>query len=104
MWASRDPFEGVQSRPMLTLHANAWFHITYTVGEGRYSPGFWTSLLLYLPLTTVALYDLTVVTGAVTWLGFGVVFVISLLAGFGLFGYLRRIAQREPDRLYDIYW
>lgn len=88
---------------LLTVHANAWFHITYTVGEGRYSPGFWTSLLLYLPLSTVALYDLTIITGAVTWLGFGIAFVISLLAGFGLFGYLRGIAQREPERLYETY-
>jgi hypothetical protein len=89
---------------MLTVHANAWFHITYTVGEERYSPGFWTSLLLYLPLSIYGLYDLTIITGAVTPLGFVVGFVVSLLAGFGLFGYLRRIAQSEPERLYSTHW
>ena len=89
---------------LLTVHANAWFHITYTVGEGRYSPGFWTSILLYLPLSVYGLYDLTIITGAVTPLGFVVGFAVSLLAGFGLFGYLRRLAQSEPERLYPIHW
>ncbi|MGF1505186.1 MAG: HXXEE domain-containing protein [Anaerolineae bacterium] len=89
---------------LLSLHANAWFHITYTVGEGRYSPGAVTSLLLYLPLTTYALYDLWIVTGAVTLPGLVIGLVVALAAGIGLFTYLRRTAQREPERLYPIYW
>jgi hypothetical protein len=88
---------------LLTVHANAWFHITYTVGEGRYSPGLWTSLLLYLPLSVYGLYDLAIVTKVVTPTDLVIWFIVSLLAGFGLFSYLRRIAQRETDRLYMTY-
>ena len=89
---------------VITLHMNAWFHITYTVGEGRYSPGTVTSLLLYLPLTTYALYDLLLVTQVITPTGFIAGVLLAFASGFGLFGYLRRIAQQQPGRLYPTYW
>jgi hypothetical protein len=85
---------------VLSLHMNAWFHLTYTVGEGRYSPGAVTSLLLYLPLTTYALYDLVLVTQVVTPAGLVAGLALAFAGGFGLFGYLRRIAQQQPDRIY----
>jgi len=97
-------FIGLTLFMLFTVHANAWFHITYTVGEGRYSPGFWTSLLLFLPLSTYGLYDLLLVTSTVTPVGFVVGLLVSILAGFGLFGYLRGIARREPTRLYPTHW
>jgi hypothetical protein len=89
---------------LITLHMNAWFHITYTVGEGRYSPGTVTSLLLYLPLTTYALYDMLLITQVVTPAGFIAGVALAFGSGFGLFGYLRRIANNQPERLYPTYW
>jgi hypothetical protein len=85
---------------LLSLHANAWFHITYTVGEGIYSPGAVTSLVLYLPLTTYALYDMVLVKEVVSLVGLGVGLLVAIVSGVGLFGYLRRKAKAEPQRLY----
>jgi len=35
---------------LVVMFVDGWFHVSYTVGEGRVSPGVVTSLLLYLPL------------------------------------------------------
>lgn len=86
---------------LLTVHANAWMHLIYTVGEGRYSPGTVTSVLFYWPLTYGALYEM-VATGMVPLWQLIAVFGVSVLAGFGLFGHLRHIARREPGRLYPV--
>jgi hypothetical protein len=86
---------------LLTVHANAWMHLIYTVGEGKYSPGTATSVLFYWPLTYAALFQI-VATSLVPLWQLVLVFAVSVAAGFGLFGYLRRVAKREPDRLYPV--
>ncbi|MFP4375940.1 MAG: HXXEE domain-containing protein [Spirochaetales bacterium] len=86
---------------ILTVHANAWMHLIYTVGEGKYSPGTITSVLFYWPLTYVAIYQI-VTKELVPLRQLVLVFAISVGAGFGLFGYLRGIAKKEPQRLYSV--
>ena len=39
----------------MALFINAWFHIVYTVADGRYSPGAFTSVVVYLPGLTYVL-------------------------------------------------
>jgi hypothetical protein len=83
---------------LLTVHANAWMHLIYTVGEGKYSPGTATSVLFYWPLTYTALYQIVDRSLVPVWVLL-LVFAVSIAAGFGLFGYLRGVARKEPGRL-----
>jgi hypothetical protein len=86
---------------ILTVHANAWMHLIYTVGEGKYSPGTATSVLFYWPLTYVALYQIVTQSLVPMW-QLLLVFGLSVAAGFGLFGYLRGVAKTAPERLYPV--
>lgn len=86
---------------LLTVHANAWMHLIYTVGEGAYSPGTATSVLFYWPLTYTALFQMITNELVPIW-QILLIFALSVGAGFGLFGYLRGVAKTQPERLYPV--
>ena len=81
--------------PMFVLAFDAWFHISYTVASGRYSPGTVTALVLIAPITFYAVTTFLerdlVSYGALTTAA-----VLALLADAGFFIALRWARGRTP--------
>lgn len=76
--------------PMFVLVFDAWFHVSYTVASGRYSPGAVTSSFL---ITPVAFYAVThfLERDLVSYGELSVAAVLGFLADAAFFVALRRL-------------
>jgi Protein of unknown function with HXXEE motif len=81
--------------PMFVLAFDAWFHISYTVASGRYSPGSATALFLVVPTTFYAA-SAFLDRGLVSYLELGVAAALGLLVDASFFIVLRRLGRTAP--------
>ncbi|MBS3131656.1 HXXEE domain-containing protein [Candidatus Woesearchaeota archaeon] len=66
----------------------AWFHISYTVGERAYSPGFFTSIFLLLPWAPITFYHYVSNGELEVWM-IGIAFILGLAMHYSLFFRMR---------------
>jgi hypothetical protein len=84
--------------PMFVLVFDAWFHVSYTVASGRYSPGSVTALLLVTPITFYAVTTF-LERDLVSYAELSVAAVLGLPAFASFFIALRLLEQRRTALL-----
>ena len=79
--------------PMFVLWFDALFHISYTIGSGRYSPGTVTALFLVTPIAFYAVTDF-LTRDLVSYQAVALAAVLGFAADASFFIVLRRLAPR----------
>ncbi len=82
--------------PLFVIFFDAWFHISYTMASGRYSPGTVTALALIVPVTSYAVLSL-IQWDVASYGELAVAATLGLAATWGYFLALRRLMRRDAD-------
>jgi hypothetical protein len=80
--------------PMFVLAFDAWFHISYTIGSGRYAPGTVTALLV-VPIAFYAAAAF-VDRDLVSYWELGIAAALGLVVDASFFVTLRRLGRTAP--------
>jgi hypothetical protein len=80
--------------PMFVLWFDALFHVSYTIGSGRYAPGTLTALVLITPIAFYAVTDF-LERDLVSYRAVALAALLGFLADASFFIALRRLAGRR---------